>query len=198
MWSGHPRARPGAVHSAARGSAHHGTCPCTGRSGRLRHTLGSCVAIPRRSGCGPTWRCRGRRTAARAGRRLQSRSTHGTSTPPLPFWRAALECCRAAGAFDSARKANLAQVFQRGDSCGHSWSETVSYCTTRRVTLQNDLSASPRAARLARRTASRLRRRARAAPRRRAARRVGGCGRERRESATALLLVEPGKGIMGG
>eukprot|EP00964_Phaeocystis_antarctica_P014992 scaffold8276_cov62-Phaeocystis_antarctica.AAC.11 len=78
------RARPVAVPSAARGSARRGTRPCTGRSGRLRPALGSRAATARGSGCGPTWRSRGRRTAARAGRRPCPPSTAGTSPPPPP------------------------------------------------------------------------------------------------------------------
>ena len=70
MLAGHLCARPGAVHSEARRSAHRGTRPCTGRSGRPRPPSGSCAAIARGSACGSTWRSRGTRRAARAGHRL--------------------------------------------------------------------------------------------------------------------------------
>ena len=54
---------PGVAHLGARCSAHRGTRPCTGRSGRLRPPLGWCAATARGSGGGSTWRSRGRRMA---------------------------------------------------------------------------------------------------------------------------------------
>eukprot|EP00964_Phaeocystis_antarctica_P089309 scaffold56948_cov61-Phaeocystis_antarctica.AAC.2 len=77
-----PRARPGAVHPEARCSARHGTRPCTDRSGRPRPPSGPCAASARGSVREPTWRCRGRRTAARAGRPARPPGTAGTAPPP--------------------------------------------------------------------------------------------------------------------
>ena len=90
---GHSCARPGAVHSAARGSAHRGNGPCTGRSDRLRPLLGPCAAIARGSARGSIGRSRGRRTAGRAGRRLHPPSTAGRSSPPPPFELRAKALC---------------------------------------------------------------------------------------------------------
>ena len=85
---GYPCARPEAVRSEARCSARHGTRPCTGRSGRLCPPSGPCAASARGSVRGPTWRSRGRRKAARAGRRPRPRGKAGTCPPPPPRGRA--------------------------------------------------------------------------------------------------------------
>eukprot|EP00964_Phaeocystis_antarctica_P030523 scaffold17240_cov65-Phaeocystis_antarctica.AAC.1 len=95
-----------ALGAEARRSAHRGTRPCTGRSGRPRPHLSSCAAIARGSARGSTWRSRSRRTAERAGRRLPPPSIAGTSSPPLPYglrvkvlcdWTARCALCRPCG-----------------------------------------------------------------------------------------------------
>eukprot|EP00964_Phaeocystis_antarctica_P146416 scaffold112667_cov73-Phaeocystis_antarctica.AAC.4 len=87
-----------------------GTRPCTGRSGRLSPPLGPCAAIARGRLCGSTWRSRGRRTAARAGRRLHPPSTAGTSSPPLTcrLSEGALRCATARAALQALLQRNRA------------------------------------------------------------------------------------------
>eukprot|EP00964_Phaeocystis_antarctica_P146411 scaffold112666_cov71-Phaeocystis_antarctica.AAC.2 len=119
---GQPCARPGAVRSEARCSAHRGTRPCTGRSSRLSPPLGPCAASARGRLCGSTWRSRGRRTAARAGRRLHPPSTAGTSSPPLTcrLSEGALRCATARAA-RAAAEPSPPQDLLRGSA--RSWAE---------------------------------------------------------------------------